>query len=115
MTCDTCKREHDRQGESTCLMCAVLMAEAGIAREEEQAMTRDEFVDRWGWHVSGSAPKAFRADLDALLRAERERCAEEADGLHEHYAEMRHEAGDIAPAEWSRACKYVAERIRSLT
>lgn len=75
-------------------------------------MTRDEFLDEWIWPV---APNAFAADLDALLKAERERCADLAAGLHEHYAEIRHEPGDAAPAEWARACKYAAERIRSLT
>lgn len=114
MTCEVCKREHDRQGESTCLMCAVLMQEAGIAREEGRTMTRDEFIDRWGWHVSGSAPKAFRTDLDALLMAERERCAGVADETREKYYDLFREHVTPLCAAKHDACAEVAEKIRSL-
>lgn len=63
---------------------------------------------------SESLIKELADAIDQTLREERERCADLAAGLHEHYAEMRREAGDTAPTEWSRACQYVAERIRSL-
>lgn len=76
-------------------------------------MTREEFFAKWEALYDGNDAE-FLSDLDALLKAERERCADLAAGLHEHYAEIRHEPGDAAPAEWARACKYAAERIRSL-
>ncbi len=75
-------------------------------------MTREEFFAKWEALYDGYDAE-FLSDLDALLKAERERCAAVADKRAANYADDC-KWGGPTPIEKIAACEHVASGIRSL-